>query len=400
MLADTTTPAPDVVRRAYDLEALITELRRDFHKHPELGFQEHRTARRVADELRTLGLEVMTGVGKTGVVGILGEGKPTVAIRADMDALPIHEANQVDYASQHPGVMHACGHDAHTAILLGVARILKDLPDRPAGEIRFLFQPCEETEDEEGKSGGERMVEEGALNGVDRVIALHVDSDLPAGEIVIQDGYISAACDTFRARIIGKGCHAAHPDQGIDPIYLASHIIQAIHGIRARRTNPIRPALISIGGIHGGQGDNVIPDEVAINGTMRSYDEETRQTLRTELERALSIARLYEGDYALQIISGCPSTYNDPQVAEVIRATARELFGENAVVHREGSLGAEDFSYMTKAAPGAMFMLGAKKDERHRPHHNPHFDLDEHSFPRGAALLAATTVRLLRSLAE
>src|SRR5690606_218779 len=178
--------------------------------HPELGFEEFRTAQMVADNLRALGLEVATGVGKTGVVGILGEGKPVIGIRADMDALPVQEINDVPYASQTPGIMHACGHDAHTAMLLGAARVLSQMPDRPQGEIRFFFQPCEEKDDDEGKSGATRMMEDGALDGVDRVIALHVASELPSGKIVIEEGFTSANVDTFHATIKGKGCHGAY----------------------------------------------------------------------------------------------------------------------------------------------------------------------------------------------
>ena len=253
------TPTLD---RAYSLEDQIVAWRRDLHMHPELGFHEFRTAGIVANALRDMGLEVMTGVGKTGVVASLGEGKPVIAIRADMDALPILEANQVDYVSQNAGVMHACGHDSHTAMLLGVARILTEMPNRPAGEIRFLFQPCEETSDEEGKGGAQRMIEDGALDGVDKVIALHVASDAEAGKIIINDQYITAAVDDFYATIIGKGCHAAHPDHGIDPIFVVAQVINALHGIRARRINPVRPAVVTIGSIHGGNATNVIPDTV------------------------------------------------------------------------------------------------------------------------------------------
>ncbi len=378
------------------LEDQIIAWRRDLHMHPELGFQEYRTAGMVANQLRNLGLEVMTGVGKTGVVAVIGEGKPIVGIRADMDALPIQEANRVEYASQNPGVMHACGHDSHTAMLLGVARILTEMPDRPAGEIRLLFQPCEETSDSEGEGGAQRMIEDSALKDVDRVIALHVASDLPAGKIIINDHYITAAVDDFYATIRGKGCHAAHPDRGIDPIFIVAQVINALHGIRARRINPVRPAVLTIGSIHGGSATNVIPDEVKITGTLRSYDDETRQQLWVEVENALGVARALGGDFDLRIAKGCPSVYNDPRVSSVIRQTAVDLFGVDGLLEQEPGMGGEDFSYMTRAAPGAMFRLGAKKDDVDRPHHNPKFDLNESAFKNGAALLAATAVRLLQ----
>lgn len=384
------------VENALELEPQIIAWRRDFHMHPELGFQEYRTAGVVANALREMGLEVSTGVGKTGVVATLGEGKPVIGIRGDMDALPIVEANDVPYISQESGKMHACGHDSHTAMLLGVARMLTEMPNRPPGEIRFFFQPCEETEDEEGKSGATRMIEDGALEGLDHVIALHVSSDEPSGKIMINDGFTSAAVDNFYATIIGRGTHAAHPDLGVDPIFLAGQVISAIQGIRSRRVNPIKPAVVTIGSIHGGSAENVIPNEVKITGTLRSADDETRELLWRELENALSITRALGGDYTLRIQKGCPSIYNDPAVSELIRETAREIFGEDSVIDRDISMGGEDFSYMTRKAPGAMFNLGAKLDDVHRPHHNPKFDLDESSFKVGAALLAETTVRLLK----
>ncbi|MBE2269230.1 MAG: amidohydrolase [Anaerolinea sp.] len=388
-----------MVNRAEEIEADIIAWRRDFHAHPELGFQEFRTARIVAETLTELGLEVVTGVGKTGVMAVIGEGTPVIGIRADMDALPIMEANEVEYVSQSPGVMHACGHDSHTAMLLGVARILATMPDRPPGQIRLFFQPCEETTDAEGKSGAQRMVEEGALDGVDHVIALHVASDLPAGKIIANAGPLTAAVDDFNATIIGKGCHGAHPDEGIDPIYLAAQVLNALHGIRARRINPIHPAVVTIGTIHGGAARNVIPDEVTISGTLRSYDPRIREQLRDEVERALGVARALGGDYNVEFIIGCPSVLNDAHVAEVMRAVATEVIGAENIIDHEPSMGGEDFSYMTNRAPGAMFLLGAKRDSVDRPHHNPLFDLDESVFKIGTSILTETTCRLLKEKA-
>jgi len=389
----------EIVNRAEEIEADIIAWRRDFHAHPELGFQEFRTARIVAETLTELGLEVVTGVGKTGVMAVIGEGTPVIGIRADMDALPIVEANEVEYVSQSPGVMHACGHDSHTAMLLGVARILATMPDRPPGQIRLFFQPCEETTDAEGKSGAQRMVEEGALDGVDHVIALHVASDLPAGKIIANAGPLTAAVDDFNATIIGKGCHGAHPDEGIDPIYLAAQVLNALHGIRARRINPIHPAVVTIGTIHGGAARNVIPDEVTISGTLRSYDPRIREQLRDEVERALGVARALGGDYNVEFIIGCPSVLNDAHVAEVMRAVATEVIGAENIIDHEPSMGGEDFSYMTNRAPGAMFLLGAKRDSVDRPHHNPLFDLDESVFKIGTSILTETTCRLLKEKA-
>jgi amidohydrolase len=385
-----------MLQSALELQDQIIAWRRDFHKHPELSFQEYRTAQVVADVLREMGLRVETGVGKTGVVGYLGEGRPAVGIRADMDALPLQETNDVPYASQTPGVMHACGHDAHTAILLGVARMLSALEDRPAGEVRFLFQPCEEDQDDDGKSGAMLMVEEGALANLDAVIALHVASEIPAGRVEIDGGYATAAVDSFEATITGKGCHGAYPHLGLDPIFILAQVINAIHGVRARRINPVRPAVISLGSVRGGDASNIIPNEVQLNGTIRSYDEETRQKLWEELEKALAVSRAYGGDYEFEILQGFPALYNDPEVAGLIRDVAEEMLGAEGLYPPEPGMGAEDFSYMAQEAPGAMFMLGAQIGAEERPHHSPVFDLDESAFHVGAAVLAETTVRLLK----
>lgn len=385
-----------MLERARALQDQIVAWRRDVHKHPELGFQEHRTAQLAASTLRAMGLRVETGIGKTGVVGYLGEGRPAVGIRADMDALPLQEANDVPYASQTPGVMHACGHDAHVGILLGVARLLSEMEDRPAGEVRFLFQPCEEAWDDEGKSGAMRMVEEGALAGLDAVIALHVASEIPAGKVEIGDGYMMAAVDSFEATLLGAGCHGAYPHMGVDPIFILAQVINAIHGIRARRINPVRPAVISIGSVHTGQASNIIPNEVKINGTIRSYDDETRQQLWEELDKALGVARALGGDYQFAIEKGFPATYNDPEVAGIIRQVTEEMLSADALHPAEPGMGAEDFSYMTRETSGAMFMLGTQIGEENRPGHSPIFDLEESALSTGAAVLAETTCRLLR----
>jgi amidohydrolase len=389
----------DFLEKARELEAQLVAWRRDIHMHPELGFEETRTARLVADTLRALDMEVEVGVGITGVVGRLGQGRPVIGIRADMDALPIQEANEVPYKSQTPGVMHACGHDAHTAMLLGVARMLHEMPDRPPGEIRFLFQPSEEKWDEEIKSGATRMIDDRALDGVDAVIALHVSSQTPSGVVEIGEGHMLAAVDTFRITIKGQGCHGALPHTGIDPIYIQAQVVNAIQGIRSRRLDPTQPAVVTIGSIHGGQADNVIPQEVHLTGTIRSFTEEIRSQVHDELARALDVARALGGDYSLTIERGYPSLYNDPAVAQLIQATASDLIGAEHTRPGTPIMGAEDFAYMAQQAPGAMFMLGAQIGHDNRPHHSPIFDIDEGAMPVGAAVLAGTAVRLLREYA-
>ncbi len=393
------TTSADILTQAQAIAGQLTAWRRDIHTHPELSFQEQRTAGLVAEELAALGIEAQSGVGKTGVVGYLGDAGPVVAIRADMDALPIHEENDVPYRSQTPGVMHACGHDAHTAILLGVAKVLAAMPDRPAGQIRFLFQPSEEWRDSENKSGATRMIDDKALEGVNAVLALHVASDMPSKRVSIADGYASANEDSFEVWLRGTGGHGAFPHQTIDPTFILAQVLNTLHGIRARRIDPTKAAALSIGMIQAGAASNVIPSQVYLAGTMRSFEDSVRQQLRDELARALEISRVLGGDFELRLKPGYPSMYNDPDVAHIVRVATRDLVGAHTLFDPEPMMGAEDFSYMTRQAPGAMFMLGAQKDAVNRPHHTPIFDIDESAMPLGVAVLVDAACRLLRQKA-
>ncbi len=392
---------PDRLEHARTLAQQIVAWRRDFHMHPELGFQEFRTARKVAETLNDLGFEAETGVGRTGVVARIGEGKPVVGIRADMDALPIDEENEVEYRSQTPNIMHACGHDAHTAILLGVAQMISEIPEseRPPGEIRLLFQPSEEMQDDEGQSGAMRMIEDRALAGVDNVLALHMASGIESGKIEIRSGYAMANHDAFHATITGDGGHGAMPHRGTDPVFMLAQIINAIFGIRARRIDPVQPAIISIGTIHCGIASNVIPAEIEITGTIRCFDSEIRAQLARELESALGISRAMGGDYTLVIKDGYDATYNDPGISSLVQDIATDMAGPDILSEPQVMLGAEDFGFMTQLAPGAMFQLGAKYDELERGHHTPRFDIDESSFPLGAAMLLESAFQLLRKSA-
>jgi amidohydrolase len=384
-----------MLERAEALQDTLIRLRRSIHQQPELGFEEVKTAQLVAETLTSLGLKVDTRVAKTGVVGHLGQHGPTLAIRADMDALPIQEQNDVPYASQVRGVMHACGHDAHTAMALGVASLLStmDLP----GEVRFLFQPCEEHMDEEGKSGAERLVEEGAMRGVDAILALHVEPRLETGQVKVADGPVCAAADSFRATIVGKGCHGAFPHLGVDPISISAQVVNAIQSIVARRVDPTKPAVITIGSIHGGSASNIIPSEVELRGTIRSLNEDIRQHLWSELERALEISRALGGDFQLSIEEGYPVVVNDANMAQLIRQVATDLLGSDAVQIEEPEMGAEDFSLLAAKAPGAMFSLGVKLKGSKEPRqlHSPHFDIDEKALPIGVAILAESARRYL-----
>lgn len=373
----------------------LVKWRRTIHRYPELGFDVFRTADLVAQTLSELGIEIQTGVGKSGVVAYLGEPSgPVIAIRADMDALPIQEENLVDYASQVPGRMHACGHDGHTAMLLGVAKLLskKQLP----GQVRLLFQPSEEAADEEGISGAPRMIEDGALEGVDAVIALHVDGKLDTGEIRIQDGYVGAAADTFRAHISGHGGHGAYPHQTVDPIWLTSNVLNALYAIPSRQIQPLEPSVVTVGVIQGGSADNVIPDSVYIEGTLRSFSNEIREQLIQEVERALGITRSLGGDYELEIERGYPPHHNDRQVSSWLRQVGVDLLGDTKVNEGQRTMGAEDFSFMAKVTKGAMFSLGVKHPGAPARYlHTALFDLDEEALPVGSAILAETAMRFI-----
>ncbi|NJN96811.1 MAG: amidohydrolase [Anaerolineales bacterium] len=389
-----------MLHQAKDLSQELIRLRRDFHRHPELGFQEVRTARVVAETLQEIGgMTIHTGVGKTGVVADLGTGTgPTIAIRADMDALPILEKTGADYNSVHPGVMHACGHDAHTAILLGVAHLLKDTfaQNNLQGNVRFLFQPAEEVADEEGISGAPRMIEDGAMEGVDAIIALHMDSTSPCGTVSIQGGWSSAAADTFDAWLTGSGGHGAFPHLNTDPLWMLGPVLMALHGIVARRVDPLKAAVVSLGQVHAGKASNVIPGEVYLQGTLRSFDPEVREQLIVEVERALALARSLGGDYRLKIERGYPAGWNDSTVSDWLSGVSADLLGAEQVKPECMSMGAEDFAFMCQKAPGAMIMVGAAKaDGLVRNHHTDIFDIDEQSLPIGAAILAETARRFL-----
>jgi amidohydrolase len=384
-----------MLKQSHAISEELIEWRRDFHMHPELGFELHRTSKIVADELEKMGYRVKRGVGKTGVVADIGDGGKMVAIRADMDALPILEMNESEYVSQNKGAMHACGHDSHTAMALGAALLLskENLP----GRVRFLFQPCEETADEEGKSGAQRMSAEGAMEGVDYVIAQHVDPLKPVGTISINAGPCSGGVDSWYGVIKGKGGHGAHPNKTVDPFYLLAHVILALNGIVSRRINPFEPAVVSIGSISGGFTENVIPESVRLTGTLRYTEESVHQQIHAEIQRAFEVAKALGGDYDLKFQIGGPPMVNDKMVSDVIEKTGQDLLGVENVSEIEKTLGAEDFGSFLEHAPGAMFTLGTQK-EGHEEFllHHPKFDIDERAMPIGTAMLAETAIRFLK----
>ncbi len=382
---------------AQQIKEQLVAWRRDIHMHPELGFEEKRTSTLVADTLESLGWKVQRGVGKTGVVAeyaIHPSEGPTVAIRADMDALPIEEANDLSFKSCYPGVMHACGHDCHTAMLLGAASLL--VKEEFPGVIRLLFQPSEERSDQEGFSGAARMIQDGAMQAVDLVLALHVDPSTPVGMVRISSGPSSGGVDSFSGRIIGKGGHGARPHEAIDPFYLSAFVILAINGIFSRRIDPFDANVVSIGAVHGGQVANVIPDHVDLTGTIRFTEKRVQHKLHAEIRRCFEVVRPLGGDYTLSFEIGLPPMINHPSAARLVQRTASELLGQANVLPMERELGAEDFGLLSEVCPGAMFVLGTKIEGDQRFGHNSRFDIDENALPIGTAVLAQSALDFLR----
>jgi IAA-amino acid hydrolase len=397
-----TVSSSELLDKANEIHEQIRAWRREIHRYPELTFTENRTAGLVASTLAGLGIDVETEVAKTGVVGhIHGADGPVVGLRADMDALPIQEINGTDFDSTRPGIMHACGHDAHTSILLGAATILKGLADegRLPGSVRLLFQPSEEAADEDGNSGGMLMVEEGALSGLDAVFGLHVSPVLDVGKVATRSGPITAAADEFELKVIGAGGHAARPQAAIDPIVLSAQAIMAIQQIVSRRLDALQAGVVTIGTIHGGTAENVIPDVVEMSGTLRSFTPETRVLLRKELQRACGVIEALGGSYELTIREGYPPTVNSAEATEVMQAATRDLFGEENVGVADLSMGAEDFSYMAQEAPGCFLRLGTHNPSWDRRYmvHRADFRLDEDALPVGAASLAAAAIRWMET---
>ena len=390
-----------MLQRAQALSEKIISWRRQIHSNPELSFQEFQTSQFVIEMLKKIpGMKVEAGVGcPTAVVGTLTSGEgPAIAIRADMDALPILEMNKHSFHSRNEGVMHACGHDAHTAILLGAAHLMAECFENESiqGTVKFLFQPAEENTDENGLTGAQYMVNSGVLKDMDCVIALHMSPENPVGEIMVNDGYSMANVDVFEAKISGTGGHGAYPHLGTDPVWMLGIVLQSLHGIVARRISPLEPSVISIGQIHAGTTSNVIPSEVLMQGTLRSYDPVVREELITELDKSFSIVRVLGGEYQLFIHRGEPALKNDPVVNRWIEITIQDLFPNFKLVRSPFGLGGEDFAWMTQRVPGAMFFLGCQlPDGIKRDLHTPIFDIDERCLPVGAAILAETAKRYL-----
>ncbi|HEX5042356.1 MAG TPA: amidohydrolase [Candidatus Polarisedimenticolaceae bacterium] len=377
--------------RAAALADELTECRRDLHRNPELGFEVHRTAGLVTERLRALGAEVRTGVGRTGVVGILRAERaagPAVLLRADMDALPVQEVEGRPYGSLVPGRMHACGHDGHTAMLLGAATLLASDRARLPRDVVLLFQPAEE-----GGGGAEAMLGDGALDlvPVGSAYALHLWSSFPAGTARVRVGPIMAAQDEFTARIRGRAGHGALPHEALDPILAAAHALTSLQAVISRSLDPVEPGVVTVGSFHAGTAPNVIPEEAVLEGTLRSFAPHVREMLRRRVREVLEGTAAAHGCTAqMELRPGYPAVVNAAEAVARVRDAGRAVFGPDGMLDTPPLAAAEDFAYFAQRVPAAFVLVGAGNAARGitAPHHASDFDLDESVLPLGAELLA------------
>ncbi len=368
-----------------DIEKNIIDWRRDFHQYPELGFEEHRTSKVIGELLRSFGLSPKMNVGKTGVTADLdfGDG-PTIALRADMDALPMQETSGLEFASKHDGVMHACGHDGHMAMLLGAAKALTQSDNGFKGKVRFIFQPAEE-----GAGGARYMIEDGCLDGVDEIYGIHVWNYQPVGEVGVKEGPVLAAADMFDITIKGIGGHGAAPQGTVDTVVVASYLIQAFQTIVSRNTNPLESTVITVGKIQGGHNFNIISDEVTLSGTARAYTEENRQLIKTRMAEMISgVEKTFGAKISFHYEDGYPPTINHGEPAKNVLKAAEKVVGEKAGMPYL-SMGGEDFAYYLQKIPGCFFFVGSAPNEEklfETPHHCSHFTMDERALLVGPSI--------------
>ncbi len=360
--------------------------RREFHKHPELGFKEQRTAKVIAEKLKSYGIEIRTGVGKTGVIGDIYSKKDgkIIALRADMDALPVQETSDVSYKSQNNGAMHACGHDGHMAMLLGAAKILSQKRDLFKGDIRFIFQPAEE-----GKGGARYMIADGCLDGVDEIYGMHLWNYQPYREIGVKSGAVMAAADIFDITVKGIGGHGAAPQGTVDAIVVASNLIMNLQTIVSRSTDPLESTVITVGKIEGGHGFNIIADEVKLRGTVRAMTEKNRLMVKTRMQEVIDgVAKASSATIEMDYQDGYPPTINDKESTKMVQKVARKIVGDGTV-EPYLTMGAEDFSYYLQKIPGCFFFIGSApfdKELMSVPHHCSHFDIDERALLIGTSM--------------
>ena len=394
----------DFYKEANELFPYTQSMRRDFHMHPELGFREIRTGGVVAKELESLGIEVTKGIGKTGVVGFLEGAKPgpTLLLRFDMDALPIHEDTGAEYASQNAGIMHACGHDGHTSIGLTVAKILNNHKNNLAGNIKFCFQPSEEGSNGEEIGGAEMMMRDGVLEGpkVDMTLSLHLWNEKPLGWVHVAKGPVMAGAEEFKIKLIGKGGHGAIPNTTIDPVVAAAQIITAAQSIVSRNVGPLETAVVSFTIIKGGTAFNVIPQEVELEGTIRTFDPSVRLTVVKRFEEIVrGIGEAMGCKVEMNVKQLTPALINADNVTAKVQETARRILpGADHDNTPYLTMGAEDMAYMQTKISGCYFFIGSNNAEKHLDygHHHPRFDFDEQALINATALMAAAAADILK----
>jgi len=387
-----------IFEEAQSLFNYTQNIRRDLHRHPELGFQEVRTAGVIARELNTLNMEVAIGVGKTGVVALL-EGSspgPVVMLRFDMDALPITEATGAEYASENPGVMHACGHDGHVAVGLTVARLLNEHRTEWAGSVKLVFQPAEE-----GLGGAKAMIDDGVLTkpSPDVALALHLWNEKPVGWLGIAPGPVMAASEIFTLHITGKGGHGAAPHTTIDPILAATQVVNALQGIVARNVPPLQSAVISVTMLHSGDAFNIIPQTADIQGTIRTFDLDVRRRVLERFTQVVqNITNAFECQVEINLKSITPAVINDPEITQRVRNVAKNIHYGEDMPSTYSTMGSEDMAFMMQDIPSCYFFVGSSNSEKglNYSHHHPKFDVDETSLPRAAALMAAVAIDFLK----
>ena len=373
-------------------KAEIVKIRRFIHMNPELGNREVETARLIAAKLRPLGFEVRTGVAKTGIVAVLrgGQAGPAVAIRADMDALPVQETTGLPYKSLNPGVMHACGHDVHSAIVLGTALVLHEIKDSIKGTVTFLFQPAEEGAPEGEEGGADLMVREGALDNppAAAVFGFHVWPEA-TGRVFIAPGNVTAAADSFSIAVKGKSAHGARPQEGLDAIVIAAEIVTALQTIVSRATDPTDPAVLTVGTIAGGSRRNIIADRVTLEGTIRTLSEANRKKVPQLIESIVkNITEIYGAGYEYEYKPGNPAVFNNPELTSAMTPTLVRLLGKDKVVEWKPQMIAEDFAFLARKAPGLYFFLGVRgPGQPATPLHSPSFSPDENAIPLGVRIL-------------
>jgi amidohydrolase len=385
----------DILVELPELEPEIIGWRRHFHEHPELSYDEHETARFVEWKLQRWGLEPERPTPTSVVARLRGDlPGPTIALRADMDALPIEEENTFEFASKHPGVMHACGHDGHTAMLLGVAQLMSRRGAEVPGEVRFVFQHAEE----KPPGGAVELVEAGVLEGVDAIVGAHLMSIIDTGQIVVLPGPELAAADLFEITVRGRGGHGAMPQQTVDPVAVAAQLVSALQLPVSRQTDPLDSAVLSITRIVGGSAHNVIPETVELWGTVRTFRPETREEIRESMARiSESVTAAFGAEADFRWVEGYPAVVNDPRVAGMIAEAASAVVGNGGVVDIPPIMGGEDFSAYLARTPGAFVLVGARSEEAESayPHHHPRFTVDERALPIGVAVLVRSALALL-----